>query len=76
VAARIRGFRDVPDPIRGASLIGEARHRQAAGHQPDFCLRDWNEVSLTLTTHASGGLSRNDFVLAAELQSTVRPVEA
>jgi pterin-4a-carbinolamine dehydratase len=30
-------------------------------------------VNLSLTTHAIGGLSRNDFVLAAELQAVIRP---
>ena len=43
------------------------------GHHPDFCLTGWNHVQLTLTTHAIGGLSRNDFVLAAKLQATIRP---
>lgn len=43
------------------------------GHHPDFCLSRWNPVSLSLTTHAIGGPSRNDFVLAARLQAAIRP---
>jgi 4a-hydroxytetrahydrobiopterin dehydratase len=43
------------------------------GHHPDFCLERWNHVNLSLTTHAIGGLSRNDFVLAAKLQTAIRP---
>jgi 4a-hydroxytetrahydrobiopterin dehydratase len=43
------------------------------GHHPDFCLKRWNQVSLSLQTHAIGGLSRNDFVLAAKLQAVIRP---
>jgi 4a-hydroxytetrahydrobiopterin dehydratase len=43
------------------------------GHHPDFCLTRWKYVELTLTTHAIGGLSRNDFVLAAKLQATIQP---
>ena len=43
------------------------------GHHPDFCLTRWNRVTLTLTTHAIGGLSRNDFILAAKLQGLIRP---
>jgi 4a-hydroxytetrahydrobiopterin dehydratase len=46
---------------------------EAEGHHPDFCLERWNRVSLTLTTHAIGGLSRNDFVLAAKLEDLIRP---
>jgi 4a-hydroxytetrahydrobiopterin dehydratase len=45
---------------------------EAEGHHPDFCLQRWNRVSLTLTTHAIGGLSRNDFVLAAKLENVIR----
>ena len=43
------------------------------GHHPDFCLTRWNQLSLSLTTHAIGGLSRNDFVLAAKLQAVIKP---
>ena len=43
------------------------------GHHPDFCLKRWNRVSLSLQTHAIGGLSRNDFVLAAKLETAIRP---
>jgi 4a-hydroxytetrahydrobiopterin dehydratase len=45
---------------------------ECEGHHPDFCLSRWNQVSLSLTTHAIGGLSRNDFVLAAKLQTIIR----
>lgn len=43
------------------------------GHHPDFCLKRWNHLSLALTTHAIGGLSRNDFVLAAKLETIIKP---
>jgi 4a-hydroxytetrahydrobiopterin dehydratase len=33
-------------------------------HHPDFHLTGWNRVELVLSTHAIGGLSDNDFVLA------------
>lgn len=36
------------------------------GHHPDFCVRFTN-LDVTLTTHAIGGLTENDFVLAAKL---------
>jgi 4a-hydroxytetrahydrobiopterin dehydratase len=37
------------------------------GHHPDFTLYGWNKVDVTLWTHAIGGLSENDFILAAKL---------
>ena len=36
------------------------------GHHPDIFI-SWNTVMLTLTTHALGGLSENDFILAAKI---------
>lgn len=37
------------------------------GHHPDFTLHEWNQVSFKLSTHAIGGLSKNDFILAAKI---------
>ncbi len=36
------------------------------GHHPNISI-SWNKVTLTLTTHAIGGLSENDFILAAKI---------
>jgi 4a-hydroxytetrahydrobiopterin dehydratase len=35
-------------------------------HHPDICIY-YNEVELTLSTHKIGGLSQNDFILAAKI---------
>lgn len=35
-------------------------------HHPDFCLH-YNEVKVTLWTHAIKALSENDFILAAKM---------
>jgi len=37
------------------------------GHHPDIDLHGWNKVTFTLSTHAIGGLSVNDFILAAKI---------
>jgi 4a-hydroxytetrahydrobiopterin dehydratase len=36
------------------------------GHHPDICV-NYNKVDLQLTTHAAGGLTENDFILAAKI---------
>jgi 4a-hydroxytetrahydrobiopterin dehydratase len=41
---------------------------EAEGHHPDFCVH-YNRVDFTLSTHAVGGLSENDFILAAKINS-------
>lgn len=38
------------------------------GHHPDIAIH-YNNVTLTLWTHAVGGLSENDFILAAKIDS-------
>lgn len=38
---------------------------EAAWHHPDIDIR-WNKVTLTLTTHSAGGLTRKDFQLAGK----------
>jgi 4a-hydroxytetrahydrobiopterin dehydratase len=37
-------------------------------HHPDIDIR-YNKVKLVLSTHAIGGLSRNDFILAAKIDA-------
>ena len=41
---------------------------EAEGHHPDFCVR-YTVLEVSLTTHAIGGLSENDFILAAKIDA-------
>ena len=43
-----------------------AQLAEAEGHHPDFCVR-YTTLDVSLTTHAIGGLSENDFILAAKI---------
>lgn len=36
-------------------------------HHPNMYVHDYNSVSLTLTTRSAGGLTENDFILAAKI---------
>jgi 4a-hydroxytetrahydrobiopterin dehydratase len=36
------------------------------GHHPDLQV-SWNKVEVTITTHSEGGLTENDFELAARI---------
>lgn len=42
------------------------------GHHPDILLHGWNNVKLTLYTHAIGGLSINDFVCAVKFDELLK----
>ncbi|MFM7088986.1 MAG: 4a-hydroxytetrahydrobiopterin dehydratase [Candidatus Paceibacterota bacterium] len=39
---------------------------ESEGHHPDIEIH-YNKVKLTLTTHSIGGLSENDFIVAAKV---------
>jgi 4a-hydroxytetrahydrobiopterin dehydratase len=43
-----------------------AKLAEAEGHHPDIHI-SYNKVKLELSTHAIGGLSENDFILAAKI---------
>ncbi|KAL9452260.1 hypothetical protein AB3S75_008116 [Citrus x aurantiifolia] len=40
---------------------------EAEGHHPDLHLVGWNNVQIEICTHAVGGLTENDFILAAKI---------
>ncbi len=56
-------FRDFADAMRFVGQVAEAA--EAARHHPDILIR-WNKVTLTLTTHDSGGITVQDFALAKQ----------
>jgi 4a-hydroxytetrahydrobiopterin dehydratase len=43
---------------------------EAEGHHPDLSV-SWGRVGVELSTHAIGGLSENDFILAAKIDELV-----
>jgi 4a-hydroxytetrahydrobiopterin dehydratase len=44
---------------------------EAMNHHPEWS-NVWNRVTIDLTTHDSGGITQNDFDLAAKLESIAR----
>ncbi|XP_027340779.1 pterin-4-alpha-carbinolamine dehydratase 2, mitochondrial-like isoform X1 [Abrus precatorius] len=40
---------------------------EAEGHHPDLHLVGWNNVTIEIWTHSVGGLTENDFILAAKI---------
>jgi 4a-hydroxytetrahydrobiopterin dehydratase len=67
------GFPELRKRFKFASFVATmafvnrmAELAEAEGHHPDFCVR-YTNLDVTLTTHAIGGLSENDFILAAKI---------
>lgn len=50
-----------------------AQLAEAEGHHPDIHLSQYRRLRIDLSTHAIGGLSENDFILAAKINEL--PVE-
>ncbi|QDU97358.1 4a-hydroxytetrahydrobiopterin dehydratase [Lignipirellula cremea] len=46
---------------------------ESDGHHPDLHLEGYRNVAIELWTHAIGGLSENDFILAAKIDAL--PIE-
>ncbi|MBI2097714.1 MAG: 4a-hydroxytetrahydrobiopterin dehydratase [Candidatus Vogelbacteria bacterium] len=63
---RVFGFRDFPAAIKFVNQI--AALAEAESHHPDLLI-NYNKVTVTLWTHAIGGLSENDFILAAKIDA-------
>lgn len=49
-----------------------ARLAEKERHHPDILIYSWNRVRFILYTHAIGGLSENDFILAAKINELRR----
>jgi 4a-hydroxytetrahydrobiopterin dehydratase len=58
---KFKNFREAMKFINRMADIAEGE-----GHHPDFAVH-YNRVEVEIWTHAIGGLSENDFILAAKL---------
>ncbi len=58
---RFADFREAMAFVNAMADLAEGE-----GHHPDFTVH-WNTVDVELWTHTVGGLSENDFILAAKL---------
>jgi 4a-hydroxytetrahydrobiopterin dehydratase len=59
-------FRDAFGLVARVALLAESE-----GHHPEIEL-GWGRAAFSLTTHAAGGLTRNDFIMAARIDQLAR----
>jgi 4a-hydroxytetrahydrobiopterin dehydratase len=57
-------FRNFKRALAFTNKVGELAEDE--GHHPAI-LTEWGKVTVTLWTHAIGGLHQNDFILAAKI---------
>lgn len=65
---RLKNFRD---GIRLVNTIGALAEREQ--HHPDLHLVSYREVWVEIYTHAIGGLSEDDFILAPKIDAVAPP---
>jgi 4a-hydroxytetrahydrobiopterin dehydratase len=58
-------FKDFVSAMAFLQKVGELA--EAEGHHPDLHLTGYKNATVELTTHAIGGLSANDFIVAAKI---------
>jgi 4a-hydroxytetrahydrobiopterin dehydratase len=64
---KFRNFVEAVDFVNRITPIAEAE-----GHHPDLEV-SWGRVLVQLWTHAAGGLTENDFILAAKIDRVAHP---
>jgi 4a-hydroxytetrahydrobiopterin dehydratase len=65
---RVKDFQTALDFFNRVGQVAEAED-----HHPDLHLTSYRQVAIELSTHAVGGLTENDFILAARIDAI--PVE-
>ena len=64
---KCKDFMDAVSLIQRIAPIAEAED-----HHPDLHLTGYKKLTIELSTHAIGGLSENDFILAAKIDALLR----
>ncbi|MCG8430428.1 MAG: 4a-hydroxytetrahydrobiopterin dehydratase [Candidatus Omnitrophica bacterium] len=59
---RMRSFKEVMALVNQVAELAESE-----GHHPDIHLTNYRHLRIELSTHVIGGLSENDFIMAAKI---------
>lgn len=60
-------FKNFAESLSFINKVGSIAEREV--HHPDIHLTDYKFVVIDLSTHAIGGLSQNDFIVAAKINA-------
>jgi 4a-hydroxytetrahydrobiopterin dehydratase len=63
---KLQSFKENIEFVNRIAVLAEEE-----GHHPDLCIF-WNILEVSLWTHAIGGLSENDFIVAAKIDEMYR----
>jgi 4a-hydroxytetrahydrobiopterin dehydratase len=71
--AREWDMKDFAAALRFFADVGRVAEEE--GHHPDLHLTGYRHVTIEIYTHAVGGLTENDFILAAKIDRLPAPVK-
>ncbi len=63
-------FKDFVAAMKFINKVADLAEQEQ--HHPDITVYSWNKVKLVTYTHAIGGLSENDFILAAKINKLLK----
>ena len=63
-------FRDFAEALKFVNLVGA--QAEGMNHHPDILLHGWNKVTISISTHTSGGVTGKDFTLAEEIEGLLK----
>jgi len=63
-------MKDFKSALQFVNKVGEEAENM--DHHPDIFLHSWNKVKITVSTHSAGGITENDFKLAAKIENTIK----
>ncbi|MGH3318607.1 MAG: 4a-hydroxytetrahydrobiopterin dehydratase [Streptosporangiaceae bacterium] len=66
---KVYEHKDFREAIGFVDKVADAA--EEAGHHPDIDIR-WNKVTMSFTTHAAGGLTKNDFAMAGKVEEIAK----
>ena len=58
------------EAVRFVNRVAEVAER--LDHHPDILIHSWNKVTLTLSSHDTGGITARDLRLAEEIERLLR----
>lgn len=61
---RTKNFMKALELCQRVAVVAEAE-----GHHPDLHIEGWNNLTIEIWTHSTGGLTENDFILASKIDA-------
>jgi 4a-hydroxytetrahydrobiopterin dehydratase len=52
-----------------------AKIAEELNHHPDICLKNYNQLTISLSTHSTKGLTKKDFLLGKKIEGVITRIK-